>query len=133
MTKFSAAAQKLSAAVDGVYGEPMRITPMRQGRYKASEADPDRAIRTLTGVYREIKDHAKITDAPAGRDFDHKLVVSFMAISFDRVALAGISPRAGDRIARIDWPSEPLLEITAPDVTGSTASRASFIVVAVAS
>lgn len=107
-----------SECVDSVFGEVMQIIPMVAGRYSAPMADPDRMIRTVTGIYYEKPiDKQMLDESPGmGRALASELKVEELSVNIQTSALytAGVLdlPQKGDRIVRTEIVGTPIFEVT---------------------
>jgi hypothetical protein len=115
-----------SECVDGTFGEIMQIVPMIAGRYSAPIADPDRSMRTVTGIYREKPiDKQMLDESPGmGRSFGSDLKVEQLSIDIQTSALCDKNgvlnlPQKGDRIMRTEIAGTPMFEVTATKPDGA--------------
>ena len=114
-TPFQDAAVLGSQAVDAVYGENLRITPVQPGRYQASATDSDRQIFEVIGAFYDGPELIKIMSrGMAGRDFAERKTY----VTIDNDLLAGHEIRKGDKVMRLDLPGTPEFEISLPEPDG---------------
>jgi hypothetical protein len=118
-TPFQDAAVLASSAVDEVFGESLRITPMKSGRYQDDVADPDRSVINVVGAFYDGPERMKILSRGlAGRDFDKRVAVRVTYITIDNDFVAGCDIRKGDKVTRLDLPGTPQFEIALPEPDG---------------
>lgn len=114
------------AATDKAFAEPLQFVPMITGRYTtAPRPDPDRAVRSVIGIYLEVSAKKQMLDqAPGmGRTFGSELDVSDPTVSVLTTAFyvdgVIVLPQKGDHIVRTDIAGQPVLEITSLDTDGA--------------
>src|ERR1039458_2449478 len=127
-TPFQDAAVLASQAVDAVYGENLRITPMQPGRYQASATDSDRQIFEVIGGFHDGPELIKISSRGlAGRDFNELVAVRKTYVTIDNDLLAGRDIRKGDKVTRLDLPGTPEFEIDLPEPDGVQRLRLNLV------
>ncbi|MGD9714748.1 MAG: hypothetical protein AB7V46_22210, partial [Thermomicrobiales bacterium] len=100
------------AAVNLVFGEPIRLVPRRGSQYSARQADPDRPARNVVGVYSV----SPRTDHLAGQRNGAELsgttklagVLGEIWLSTDVVAGLGYPIRRGDAVQLLEKPGTPI-------------------------
>jgi hypothetical protein len=103
---FQQAALAASTAVDAIYGERVRIDPMRPGRYTGPAADPDRASRVVTAALSIRAHRIRMSDDKFGRDFNTQFAGALITFTVARSELDGLDVRPGDRMVRLDHGDE---------------------------
>jgi hypothetical protein len=111
---FDEIAASADAAVDAVFGEPVRIEPRLTGGYTDAAADPDRPVRTVTGVIR--MQSSRETLAGQSRDRATGLSIvggrpTILHLSAAVLVSLGYPLRKGDRVIRVTKDADNAFEV----------------------
>jgi hypothetical protein len=122
-----AALDRVSArAVETLMGEALRFLPMREGKYTAGGADPDRPARDLRGALTIDETPQRIDGDGVGANFGFDMDAGGIRVSFAKEFFTSLSdrPRKGDRIQALAREGQPIFEIARP--SPDNASRIVF-------
>ena len=97
---FAALDRVTARAVETLMGEALRFFPMREGKYSAGGADPDRPTRDLRGTLTIDEAPQRIDGDGVGANFGFEMDAGGIRVSFAKEFFASLSdrPRKGDRI-----------------------------------
>lgn len=106
---------RVMAAVDRAFGEPVRLAFMRDGR-----VDPDRPAREIDGVLR-VGGGKETTAAGAwDKTWRGRISSQRSELHIDRSVHVGLVLRKGDRIRALARPGQPWFGVLAVDDRGET-------------
>jgi hypothetical protein len=113
---FAALDRVTARAVETLMGEALRLLPMREGKYSAGGADPDRQTRDLRGMLTIDEVPQRIDGDGVGSNFGHELDAGGIRVSFAKEFFTSLSdrPRKGDRIQALAVEGQPIFEIVRP-------------------
>lgn len=107
---------RVIAAVDGVFAEPVRISPMKGGM-----TDPDRSQVVIEAPLRT--NDAK-EGSPSGGQNDRtwraRIAAQTAELHVDRQTYPTLVIAAGDKIRALSRPGEPVFEVVHVDTRGAT-------------
>jgi hypothetical protein len=103
MSVFDDIAASADAAIDSVFGEPVRIEPRLAGGYTGIGADPDRPAVTVTGVIRTLSSRETLAGQSRDRATGLAVVTGRPTLLHLTAAVArslGYELRKGDLVTR---------------------------------
>mgnify|MGYP000232176079 CR=1 FL=1 len=116
-SRFAARERRISAAIDGEYGERTRIVPRRRGEFVSASTDPDRPPRIVSGIASFIPKDVHPKDISRRDGMQPYIAADNSDVSYD-IALfpaAADYPRQGDVIELMDRVPPMALTISAVD------------------
>jgi len=104
-SRFQELRDRAAAAVDRVFAEPVRLSPM-----KAGKSDPDRAQHIFEAVLRtDVGDETSPTGSTASgsQEWRSKLIAGKAELHINRASYQGPSIEQQDKIRAMSRPGEP--------------------------
>lgn len=114
MAIFSEFEAEVSAAVDDVFGDPIRIIPMVKGRLVSGSEDNSREPRTVVGVVDYNPELVTAKDKGQYDAFQPDAVGVRVHVSFDvgKLGAEDTWPRVGDRLKALSMPGQPVFRVS---------------------
>ncbi len=105
-----------SVAIEGAFGETVRLLPRREGKYSAGGADPARSIRECTAILTEDRGVQRMDGDGVGSNWGGELQLGAIRVSLAKGVPADM-PVKGDHVQALSRDGQPLFEIirVAPD------------------
>lgn len=107
---------RVLAAVDGVFAEPVRISPMKNGT-----TDPNRQPVVIEAPLRA---NGAKEGSPSGgqndRSWRTRIAAQRAELHIDRKAYPTLVIAAGDKVRALSRPGEPVFEVAHVDTRGAT-------------
>lgn len=104
---------KIIAAGDSVFAEPLRIAPQ-----KAGAADPDRAAVEINAVLRTAGGKPAAVSVGRDRDWEMKQAGQKAFLAINRTTYPDIVIKRGDKVRALSRPGKPWFEILYIDDRG---------------
>ncbi|MFC5760527.1 hypothetical protein [Rhizobium sp. GCM10022189] len=104
--RFHELRDRVVSAVDQVFAEPVRLSPM-----KAASADPDRAQVTIEAVLRTGEEKPTSTDGGSDRKWKAKIVAGQAELRIDRAKYPDVELKKGDKVRALSRPGDVVFEV----------------------
>lgn len=114
--RFHGLRDRVVAAVDGVFAEPVRISPMKNGT-----TDPDREQVLIEAPLRA---NGAKEGSPSGgqndRSWRTRIAAQRAELHIDRERYPALVITKGDKVRALSRPGEPVFEVAHVDTRGAT-------------
>lgn len=105
-----------AVAVEGAFGEAVRLLPKREGKYSAGGTDPTRQPRECIAILTEDRGVQRMDGDGVGSNWGGELQLGAIRVSLAKGAHADM-PIKGDHVQALSREGQPLFEVirVAPD------------------